>query len=156
MASLILLPAICVVAYVLNRLLFGRRKSEVPLPPGPKSLPLIGNINDLPPSGSVEFKHWLKHKDCYGPISSVTVLGQTIIILHGREIASELMEKRANIHSGRPKMKFGFDMSVPFAVWDLYTSSTKLYVTGSVGSIQCRVYSTTAHTGYTGNTRINS
>lgn len=36
------------------------------LPPGPKGLPLVGNIKDLPPPGLLEAKHWLKHKAVYG------------------------------------------------------------------------------------------
>lgn len=37
-----------------------------PKPPGPKGLPLVGNLNDLPPPGVVEAHHWLTHKELYG------------------------------------------------------------------------------------------
>lgn len=36
------------------------------LPPGPKGLPIIGNLLDLPAGGTQEWQHWLKHKDLYG------------------------------------------------------------------------------------------
>lgn len=36
------------------------------LPPGPKGLPGIGNLNDMPPPGVLEAHHWLKHKELYG------------------------------------------------------------------------------------------
>lgn len=42
-----------------------------------------------------------------GPISSVTVLGTTIVILNSLELAVELLEKRSAIYSSRPKMVFG-------------------------------------------------
>ncbi|TFB06211.1 O-methylsterigmatocystin oxidoreductase [Trichoderma ghanense] len=49
-----------------------RKKNAFPkLPPGPKPLPILGNILDLPPAGTPEFQHWLKFKDLYGPISLI-------------------------------------------------------------------------------------
>lgn len=87
-----------------------RRQASVGLPPGPKGLPLVGNVNDLPPPGVPEYQHWLRHKELYGSLSSVTVLGQTLIIIHDKEVAFELMEKRASKYSGRPNSKFGSEM----------------------------------------------
>lgn len=98
---------VAIVLYVFNRSVLQRRKKKLPLPPGPKGLPLLGNVKDLPPPGKQEYLHWLQLKDAYGPISSLTVLGQTIVIIHDRNMASELMDKRAVNHSGRPIMPFG-------------------------------------------------
>ncbi|KAI0016275.1 cytochrome P450 [Xylariomycetidae sp. FL0641] len=86
------------------------RSSSRPLPPGPKPWPLIGNISDMPKPGEQEWIHWLKHKDVYGPISSITALGTTMVLLHSAELAFELMEKRSAIYSSRPHMVFGGDM----------------------------------------------
>ncbi|KJZ70820.1 hypothetical protein HIM_09779 [Hirsutella minnesotensis 3608] len=83
-----------------------RKTARSPLPPGPKPLPIVGNIMDLPPQGVPEFEHWLKHKDAYGPISSVSVLGQTLIILHDKQAALDLLQKRSRICSGRPGTEF--------------------------------------------------
>jgi hypothetical protein len=96
-----------VAVYVSNRL---RSKHTLSLPPGPKGLPILGNINDLPKPGILECHHWLKHRDLYGPISSVTVLGQTFVIINDPDIAMELLRDRASINSGRPKMVFSGDM----------------------------------------------
>lgn len=82
----------------------------LPLPPGPKGLPLIGNLRDLPPNDVPEHERWLSFKDRYGPLSSITVPGQTMILIHDREVAVELMEKRANRYSERMHLKFGNDM----------------------------------------------
>ncbi|PYI11227.1 flavonoid 3-hydroxylase [Aspergillus sclerotiicarbonarius CBS 121057] len=75
-----------------------------PLPPGPPPKPIIGNLQDLPPPGSKDWEHWASHKELYGPISSVTVFGQTIVILNDPEMALELLEKRSALHSSRPKL----------------------------------------------------
>lgn len=100
----VLIPAILAWAWL------SRRKNSMPLPPGPKGLPFIGNVMDLPPPGVPEYQHWLKHKEQYGPLSSVTVLGQTMLIIHDKRVAFELMEKRASKYSGRPNLKFGIEM----------------------------------------------
>ena len=88
----------------------GHANHTLPLPPGPKGLPLIGNINDLPPPGSQEYLHWQNFKKRYGSLSSITIMGQTMIIIHDRNTALELMEKRASKNSGRPNMKFAMEM----------------------------------------------
>lgn len=72
--------------------------------PGPAGIPLLGNINDLPPNGVPEYQHWLKHKDKHGGISSVSVLGMTLIVIHDKQAAHDLLEQAAVKTSGRPTM----------------------------------------------------
>jgi hypothetical protein len=89
---------IAVALYAINRLVLLRGKTKLPLPPGPKGVPLVGNVKDLPPPGKQEYVHWLELKHAYG---------QTIVIIHDRNMAIELMDKRSVMHSGRPVMPFG-------------------------------------------------
>jgi hypothetical protein len=96
-------------AYIVKHLIWGD-SNGLPLPPGPKGLPLLGNVNDMPLPGILECDHWLKHKDVYGPISSVTVLGQTFIIINDADIALDMLRDRAINHSARPHMVFGSNM----------------------------------------------
>ncbi|CAG8888274.1 unnamed protein product [Penicillium egyptiacum] len=86
----------------------GSRRAS--LPPGPRPKPVVGNLGDLPPSGVQDWQHWLKHKDLYGHISSLTVFGRTIIVLNDVEMALELLEKRSAVHSSRPNMTFAGEM----------------------------------------------
>ncbi|KAI3326205.1 cytochrome P450 oxidoreductase OrdA-like protein [Xylariaceae sp. AK1471] len=86
------------------------RKKGGPLPPGPKGLPWVGNVSGFPARGVREWEHWLKFKDLYGPISSVTAFGTTIIVLHSQELALELFEKRSANYSSRTRLVFGGEM----------------------------------------------
>jgi hypothetical protein len=86
------------------------QKRQLKLPPGPKPLPILGNIRDLPPPSVPEFQHWLKHKDLYGPISSVSVMGMTLITIHDKEMAHDLLERHSSQLSGRPKMVFANEL----------------------------------------------
>ncbi|KAL3490239.1 cytochrome P450 [Aspergillus germanicus] len=103
-----LIPLGLLALYILHRLF--SKDHSLPLPPGPKPKPLIGNLQDLLPPGEQDWVHWGKFKDLYGPISSITVFGQTIVILNDSRIAFDLLEKRSNIYSSRPKMVFGGEM----------------------------------------------
>jgi hypothetical protein len=81
-----------------------RRKttSSLPLPPGPKPLPIIGNVHQAPKShGWRTYREWSKQ---YGPIVHVNMLGQPVIIVSTSEVAHELMAKRGAIFSDRPQI----------------------------------------------------
>ncbi|KAH9914746.1 cytochrome P450 [Fomitopsis serialis] len=97
-AFLAVAAALCAVLLIALNRSRGRGKR---LPPGPKGLPVLGNALDMP-TGNLwtTFTEW-GHK--YGDIVSITVFGQTIVILNSWAVASELMEKRGALYSDRPK-----------------------------------------------------
>ncbi|KAI0068104.1 cytochrome P450 oxidoreductase [Artomyces pyxidatus] len=84
------------------------RRYSHPLPPGPRGIPFIGNILDLPKD--YEWIHWAKHRGLYGPISSVSILGQPVIFLNSLDVCNDLLEKRSSIYSGRPVLPFAGEM----------------------------------------------
>ena len=108
-ASLAVL-ALAVLLYKFLLSTSSRLKTSHNLPPGPKPKPIVGNITDLPPNGTKDWLHWKKQSDLYGPISSLTVLGQPIIIISDYNIASELLDKNSGFTSSRPTMTFGGEM----------------------------------------------
>jgi hypothetical protein len=57
--------------YAISRLRM--RRNAQPLPPGPKGMPILGNLNDMPKPGVLECHHWLQHKDLYGAYSSPSI-----------------------------------------------------------------------------------
>lgn len=85
----------CVVHSVIKRPL-------APLPPGPKPLPLIGNIHQLPKSLQwLELYHWSKK---YGPVLHMRMGRQPLIILSTHQAAHDLLSRRSSRYSDRPRM----------------------------------------------------
>lgn len=120
MASLLLLQGLFLafIAFIVYQHRI-QKKALANLPPGPKPLPIVGNVLDLPPKGAPEFRHWLKHKDTYGLLSSVTVFGRTLVFMHSREAARDLLEKNAHKSAGRPTLCYavrecGYNKFLPF------------------------------------------
>lgn len=80
-------------------LLFTRKRLR--LPPGPRPLPLIGNLHQVPASRPwLGFEKW--HK-AYGHIISFKLGTQTFISLGSHQIAHDLLDKRSAIYSSRPR-----------------------------------------------------
>ncbi len=78
-----------------------RRTSALPLPPGPKRLPIIGNLLDRPCHHAwLTYSKWAKQY-C-SDIVSMEICGQTVIIVNSIEIARELLERRSTVYSDRP------------------------------------------------------
>ncbi|KAJ5485564.1 hypothetical protein N7539_005552 [Penicillium diatomitis] len=80
----------------------------------------------MPRPGEQEWVHWAKHKELYGPISSVTVLEQTIVLINDPKTATELLNKRSSIYSSRPRMVFANDLG---------TGSWKVALQGLTGTL---------------------
>ncbi|EMD33935.1 hypothetical protein CERSUDRAFT_107728 [Gelatoporia subvermispora B] len=97
--SVVLLLALsgAVVAYVL----FARHASahKLPLPPGPKGWPLIGNMLDMPQDKPWEtYAKWGK---TYGPVVHLRMAGKPMIILNTAKAASDLLDARSANYSDR-------------------------------------------------------
>lgn len=104
----------CSALYLLKKFI-RRNSSPNALPPGPKGLPLVGNLFDLPDPARKAWLDWRKLKKLYGPLSSVTVFGQTIVVLNDYNTAVELLERNSIVYSNRPEFTFGGEMYVaPF------------------------------------------
>ncbi|KIM82451.1 hypothetical protein PILCRDRAFT_70673 [Piloderma croceum F 1598] len=72
-------------------------RHNLPLPPRPQGLPIIGNYFNLPKASE---KGWLTYRawgETYalfvGDVCSVSVGGQTIVVLNFAEAADDLMVK---------------------------------------------------------------
>lgn len=77
-------------------------------PPGPPTLPLIGNLHLMPKEkGHLQFQKWAKE---YGPIYSLVLGTRVIIVLSSDEAVKDLLDKRSAIYSSRPSMYLSQDI----------------------------------------------
>lgn len=96
--------AIAVVACLYGLRKVGQRPKD--FPPGPPTLPIIGNLHLMPKrQGHHQFKRWAEE---YGPIYSL-MLGpsQVMVVLSSDQAIKDLLDKRSGIYSSRPEMYLG-------------------------------------------------
>lgn len=93
LAALVIVP----LGIALNDYMTWRR-----LPPGPTPLPFIGNTNQIPKSQPwLQFQEWSR---TYGGIYTLMIGRKPTLIVSDPNIAVDLMEKRSQKFSSRPRM----------------------------------------------------
>ncbi|KAI9438802.1 cytochrome P450 [Lactarius indigo] len=97
MSHLLATPLVGLVSWLIYRLV---QRAFRNLPPGPKGLPFIGDIQHA------SDQDWLaspQRRDDYGELMYLSVFGQGILVLNSQRVAVDLFEKRSNIYSDRPR-----------------------------------------------------
>ncbi|KAH8886614.1 putative cytochrome P450 [Thozetella sp. PMI_491] len=104
----LLLAAIFIARPVLS---YGMRPKG--FPPGPPTLPLIGNLHQFPTKNfHLEFQ---KIAQQYGKIVSMKLGGQTLFLINDPTVVKDLIEKRSHIYSCRPDLyarHFGDNLNI--------------------------------------------
>ncbi|KAH0342002.1 putative cytochrome P450, partial [Aureobasidium melanogenum] len=80
------------------------------LPPGPRGLPLIGNLLDLSDDELVRFKAMDWHQK-YGDIVYTKIGTTDYIWLNSPKVVKDLMDKKSNIYSSRVHMPMAQDVA---------------------------------------------
>ncbi|KAJ5496752.1 hypothetical protein N7463_008739 [Penicillium fimorum] len=105
-ATIVAIAGLLIGTYIVTR----RKSTSLPLPPGPKPLPIIGNVHQAPKShGWLTYRKWSKQ---YGPIVHLNMLGQHVIILSTSEAAHELLAKRGALFSDRPRLFLATELAL--------------------------------------------
>ncbi|TFK34339.1 cytochrome P450 [Crucibulum laeve] len=106
----LLLGVLLIVFYGFSR---KRKSSSLPLPPGPKKLPILGNILQMPSSEN----EWEVYADWAREFNSdilhVQAGNNSLILVNTVEIAKDLLDKRSAKYSSRPQ----FTMSADLVGW---------------------------------------
>ncbi|EIW80565.1 cytochrome P450 [Coniophora puteana RWD-64-598 SS2] len=101
-AWVFLVPALFLAYHSARERLFLRRRGGLPLPPGPPGLLMLGSILSINFSQPyLTFSEW---KARYGDIVYCSLVGTPAVIINSERVARELIEKRSQIYSDRPRM----------------------------------------------------
>lgn len=93
----VLISSLALTAYILT--FPGRREKH--LPPGPLTLPILGNIHQIPKKGAhFQFTKWAKQ---YGGIYTLKLGTGTAAVLTDRRLIKQLVDKKSAMYSERPK-----------------------------------------------------
>nr|CAJ00405.1 putative CyP450 monooxygenase [Pleurotus sapidus] len=81
---------------------YANKRLSLPFPPGPKPLPVLGNVLDIPSKAPWKtYNDWFK---VYGDMIYMNTMGQSILVLGSVERITDLLEKRSVKYSDRPRM----------------------------------------------------
>ncbi|KAG6327960.1 hypothetical protein ID866_11129, partial [Astraeus odoratus] len=114
---------ICVVAAICSftldlvyRLTRRQKGKDIPLPPGPIALPVVGNVLAINKGAP-----WLTYTEwatAYGDLVYTRLFNEELLLVNSLDSARVLFEKRSNIYSDRPQMAtyalFGLDATTIF------------------------------------------
>ncbi|ROT34502.1 cytochrome P450 family protein [Sodiomyces alkalinus F11] len=90
-------------ALIVRLLMIGRRPKNYP--PGPPTLPILGNIHQLATRDShLQFEKWARE---YGPVYSLMLGTKTLVVLSSDKAVKDLMDKRSGKYSHRQEMYIG-------------------------------------------------
>ncbi|KAL1752889.1 cytochrome P450 [Schizophyllum commune] len=80
---------------------WAKRRTRSPLPPGPPQLPILGNLLQMPSNEA-----WLKYIEWgreYGDVIYLKALSREMLVVNSAEAAYEILDKNSSLTSDRPQ-----------------------------------------------------
>ncbi|CAI6277588.1 unnamed protein product [Periconia digitata] len=98
------LAVVCLLLYPIWRILqVGKRPAD--FPPGPPTIPLLGNIHLIPRENvHLQFQKWAQE---FGPVYSLMLGSKTMVVLSSDQAVKDLLDKRSAIYSDRMDLYIG-------------------------------------------------
>nr|BAL05144.1 cytochrome P450 [Phanerodontia chrysosporium] len=128
--------------FVLSGLLNSRRRN-MHVPPGPKALPLLGNVLDIPKKDvHVTFRDWA---NIYGKdLMKVEMPGETLYVISNKKVMVDLFEARSAIYSSKPTMTMadssGFKNSIPLLPYNARLKTSRRLLKQGLSPAAVRSY----------------
>ncbi|RPA95776.1 cytochrome P450 [Choiromyces venosus 120613-1] len=88
-------------AVVIASYLFQQKRRRLPLPPGPRGVPIFGNLFQI--ARKYQWRQQQEWSQKYGPVFKMQLGTHTVIVLGTYQAARDLLDKRSKIYSDRPK-----------------------------------------------------
>ncbi|KAJ6481795.1 cytochrome P450 [Mycena sanguinolenta] len=107
------LALISLTLVVIIRSYIGRRS----LPPGPRGLPLVGNLLDIPKSQPQWLTFLQMSRKYKSDIISLTLGTDTVIVLNSLNAVEALLEKKSSIYSDRYPRRFTFSLMTDISIF---------------------------------------
>ncbi|SJL09865.1 related to cytochrome P450 CYP2 subfamily [Armillaria ostoyae] len=102
-----------------------RYRRRLPLPPGPKGFPLIGNLWDVPAEYPwVTYARWTA---TYGDVFYLDTPGNPTVVISSAQAAEDLFEKRSGNYSDRPGWGFNLGLMRYSDRWRMYRRTFHQY-----------------------------
>ncbi len=98
--SLVAIITICVV-YLLMRLMRTKIPEGLQKLPGPKPLPIIGNVLEVGTNPHLSLTAMSK---CYGPVFQIQIGMRPVVVLSGNDVIRQALLKQGEEFSGRPDL----------------------------------------------------
>ncbi|KAM4042283.1 cytochrome P450 2K1-like isoform 1-T1 [Anomaloglossus baeobatrachus] len=103
---------------------YGRKKNIYNLPPGPRPLPIIGNLHILDMKKPYLTFHQLSKK--YGPVYTIKLGEEKVVVLCGYDAVKDALVNHADEFSGRPKVPIFHEIIKGYGVIFAYDNNWKM------------------------------
>ncbi|KAK3335186.1 cytochrome P450 [Cercophora scortea] len=104
----LLIPVVVAVAFFI-RLLFTTGRRPKNYPPGPPTIPILGNLHQMPTHDvHLQLAKWAEE---YGPVYSLILGTKTLVVLTSDKSVKDLLDKKSGLYSHRPEIYLGNELA---------------------------------------------
>ncbi|KAG9470266.1 hypothetical protein GDO78_018368 [Eleutherodactylus coqui] len=103
---------------------YGRKSGKYNLPPGPRPLPIIGNLHILDLKKPYQTLHQLSKK--YGPVYTIKLGEEKVVVLCGYEAVKDALVNHADEFSGRAKVPLFHEITKGYGVTFAHDDNWKM------------------------------